>query len=122
MSSETRSPVWNRDQEEHTIATAGPGRLGRSIENRLDLGPAQECDGAATMALVRHREDARTLKCVCGLADRDVAEERSYGRQSHVAGARSVAPLVLEIVEELADESGVEAIEPQKLNPKSNPG
>jgi hypothetical protein len=101
----------DRDQEEHAIATAGPGRLGRSIEKRLDLRPTQECDRMANVALVRHREDALTLKGVCGFADRDVAEERSCGRQSHVSGARSVAALRLEVVEESADEGGVEPLE-----------
>jgi hypothetical protein len=47
-------PGLDRDQKEHSIAAAGPGRLGRSIEKGLNLWPAQECDGTALVPFVRH--------------------------------------------------------------------
>jgi len=101
----------DRDQEEHPIAAAGPCRLGRSVDQGLDLTTTQEGDGASLVPLVRHRENALAVKRVGGLADGDVAEEGPDGCQTHVSGARAVAAGALEMVEETADETGVEVFD-----------
>ena len=43
-----------------------------------------------------------------GMAEGGVAEERADGREARVAGAHAVAAFLLEVVQEAADERGVE--------------
>jgi hypothetical protein len=51
---------------------------------------------------------------VGGLVHRDVAEERVQCRQPHVPRTRAVAAVPLEVVEEPADEGGVDLFERER--------
>ena len=96
------------------IATATPRRTIGCSEQRIDLRPHEEVDGAPLESLVRHREDALDQTCVLWLLKRGVSEERPDRCKAHVSAAGAVAALGLDVVEEGADQRCVEIGEVQR--------
>lgn len=100
-----------RYQQERTVTAANPlGEIG-SFEQGCDVALVQKLDGFALMSLVGDGKDTLAVERVRRLIHCDITEERVQRRQSHIPGARAVAPVALQVVEELADEGGVEVFE-----------
>jgi hypothetical protein len=70
----------------------------------------QEPDRPAIVAFARHRQDALDHGTVSRLLQGQVAEERVNGGQPDVARPRTVAALLLQVVEEGADERSVQIL------------
>ena len=96
------------------VASAGPGAAVGRGEQRVDLGFGEVGDQRPVEALGRDRQDARDRGGVLGVAQRGVAEQRVDRGQAGVAGADAVAALVLEVVEERADQRRVEVVEVER--------
>jgi hypothetical protein len=101
-------PGLDRDQQQGVVAPAGPGGAVGGIEQRVDLALVEEGDERAVKALRGDREHALDVRGVLGVAVGGEAKQRVDRRQPGVAGAHAVAALVLEVVEEPGDETGVE--------------
>ncbi len=100
-------------QEKRAISSSRPCRCVGRGEQRVDLWPIKELDGSALVAFARHRQNALAEECMGGLAQGHVAEEGTDCGQASVSCACGVAPLGLEVVEELADEARVEVFDPE---------
>jgi hypothetical protein len=77
------------------------------------LGSVQVRDDAAMGALVGYRQYPLDRGGMSRLAVGGVAEERPDCRQPGIAGPHAVAALVLEVLEEGADQLGIEILEPE---------
>ena len=106
-------PGLGGEQQQRVVATPGPGAAVGGGEQRVDLGFGEERDQRAVAAFGRDRQDALDRVGVLGVAQRAVAKQRADRGQAGVAGAGRVAALVLEVVEERADQRGVEVVDVQ---------
>lgn len=96
------------EQEQGMVAPAGPGRAVGGREQSPDLRFAKEGDEVAFEPLGRDGEDTFDQRGVLGMAKGGIAEQRVDRGEPGVARAHAVAALTLEVVEERADERGVE--------------
>jgi hypothetical protein len=96
------------DQKERAVAPSDPGGEVWGVEKGVDLPVSEELHDSALEALARDREDALAEERVGWIREGDVAEEGVKRRETRVAAAGGIAALALEVVEELAEESGVE--------------
>jgi hypothetical protein len=93
------------------VAAAGPAvAVGRG-EQRVDLFVAQVRDDGLLAAFGWVREDARDRVGVLGVPECGVVKQRADRGQSRVARGGAVGALVLEVIEERADQVGVEMLE-----------
>ena len=99
------------EQEEGVVAAAGPGAAVGGGEQRVELGFGEERDQRAVEALGRDRQDALDRGGVLGVPQRGVAEQRADRGQARVAGAGAVVALVLEVIQERADQRRVEIVD-----------
>ena len=67
------------------------------------------------MALGRYRQNPLGQGRRVRLMQGDIGEQGPNGDQTGIAGANTVAPLMLEMIEEVADEVGVDILEGQIL-------
>src|SRR6185295_12748321 len=82
----------------------------RRGKQRLDLVAVEIRNRTAVMAFAWDCEDALTKENVGRLTQCYESKERVNGRKTDVSGARSVAALGLEMVEELANEGRGEVV------------
>ena len=101
-------PGLDGEQEHRVIAPTSPGvAIGRG-EQRLDFGFGEERDQRFLEPLGRDREHAADRFGVFGVFERCVVEQRADRGEPGVAGADAVAAVVLEVIEERADQRRVE--------------
>lgn len=106
-------PGLGGHQEERVVAAAVPGReVGRGQEG-FDLGPGQEADGGVIVSFGWDGEHPGDQRGVLGDLERGVAEQRADGRQPGVAGSDAVASRGFQVLEEPADQRGVQVGEVQ---------
>ena len=86
----------------------------RSVEHRLQLLPQKIGDQAPIRFLERDRQDAADMLQGCRLPVFEEAEEGLDGRQPDIARLRRVFALILEILQEGADEACVELLQRQR--------
>jgi hypothetical protein len=98
----------DRDKEQSAIAATDPGGGVRSGEEGGDLVIIEEFHESALEAFARDGEDLLAVKRPGGLREGHVSEECVDGSQAGVAAAGAVTAILLEVVEELSEESGVE--------------
>jgi hypothetical protein len=99
--------------EHRVVAAACPGGLVRSGEQRVGLRLAEVGDDRAVEPLGRDGQDPLDDRRVLGMAERCVAEQGVDGGQAGVAGADAVSPRGSQVVEERADQRGVQVGDPQ---------
>ena len=115
-SSDTRSPVWIAVKQQRVLVAAPePGGAVRGAQQRLDLLLIEVGDRGALVALGGDLDHAGDRRHVLGVAEGGVAVERVDRRQPRVAGRDDVAALVLEVVEERADQRRVQVGELQAV-------
>src|SRR6201984_974859 len=89
------------------------GRI-RGVETRLQLLPQKIGDQTPIRFLERDRQDAADTFQGCRLPVFEEAEEGLDGGQTDIACHRRVFALILEILQEGADEAGVELLQCQR--------
>src|SRR6266545_218290 len=105
--------VGDGEEEQRVVAaTESGGRVWR-CEERVDFGGGEEGDEVTVEALLRDGEDALDQSRVRWLAAGREAEERVDRREPRVACPDAVAALLLEVIEEGADERRVDVREEQ---------
>ena len=103
----------DRDEQQGVVAPADPaGAVGAGQEG-VDFVLGQELHDGALGALGRDGKDACDEGGVLGMAEGGEAEHGVQRGEAGVAGADGVAALGLEVVQEGADELGVEVLELQ---------
>ena len=98
-------------QDQRVVATTDPFRLVGGVEQRLELRVGEERDECLIVALGWDRQDALDRGGVLGVSQSGVAEQRADRRQARVAGADRVAALVLEVIQERADQRRLEIVD-----------
>jgi len=101
------------ETEQRVITSPGPGRLIGSGKQRADFGLGQEGHEPSVEALGRDGENALDDGGMIGMAKCGVSEQRADRGKPSVAGARAIFSLVLEVVEEGADQRGIEIVDIQ---------
>ena len=93
------------------IATPDPhGRVWRGDEG-LGLLLGEKLNRQMLVTLVRNRQNLLALKGARRLCVGDESEERAHGGKTDVASLRRVGALVLEVLEERADECRAEILD-----------
>jgi hypothetical protein len=95
-------------QQQRVVAAGGPPHAVWRGEQRVDLLVAQERDGRRRAAFGWDREHARDRGGVLGVLVRGVAKQRADRRQPRVASRGAVVALMREVVEERANQLGVQ--------------
>jgi hypothetical protein len=95
-------------EEESVVTPADPPGGVWGVEEGRDLLLVEEFHDSTLEALARDREDPLAEQRVGRIREGDVAEEGVERREAGVAAASGVAALTLEVVQELAEEGGVE--------------
>jgi hypothetical protein len=106
-------PGLEADEEQRVIAPSDPGGEVWGAEQGIDLTVLKELHDPTLEALARNREDTLAEERVSWIGEGDEAEEGMKRRETCVATARGVTALALEVIEELAEEGGVEVGEPE---------
>jgi len=101
-------PRLHGNEEECPVAPSDPGGGVWRVEEGRDLLLAEEFHDPALPALARDREDPLAEQRVGRIREGDVAEEGVERCEAGIAAARGIAALALEVLEELAEEGGVE--------------
>src|SRR5579863_6482266 len=101
------------DQEDSVVPPAGPRRAIRCREQCCDLVAVEEGHAAFDVPLVGHRKDLLAVQQVGWLADGNKAEEGPDRRQPRIPAARAVAASGLDMEQEVADELGIEILDPK---------
>ena len=101
------------ESEERSVASPGPGRPVRRGQQRLDLHFGQVCDQPSFEAFRRDGENTFDGGGMFGMAQGGIAEQGPDRCQSGIAGAHTVLPVRLEMVEEGADHGRVEIVDIQ---------
>src|SRR5947208_3284974 len=101
-------PGLNAQEEHRMVTLAGPGGAVWAGQEGLNLGTSQKADEGSVEALGRNSEHSLDELGVLGVAKRGVAEQRMDRGQPGVAGPHTVAPLMLQMVEEAGDQGCVE--------------
>ena len=96
------------------VADAITRRGIRSVEHGLQLLPQQIRNQARIRLLERDRQDAADLLQGCRLPVFEEAEERLDGRQPDVARHGRVLAHILEMLEEGADQAGIDLLQRQR--------
>ena len=108
VSSDTRSPVWTASRSRAwsrrpcQVCPVGGG------EQRVGFLRGEVADDGALAAAGRDGQDLADHGGVLGCPRGRVAEQRVDRGQPGVAGGAAVSPLVLEVLQELPDQRGVE--------------
>jgi len=101
-------PGLGGEGEHCVVAPPGPGGFVRGCEQGTDLRLGEPGDEGFFMLLGRDGQDAGDRLGVLGMAQGGVAEQGSDRGEAGVAGAGAVAPDVFEVVQEAADQRGVQ--------------
>jgi hypothetical protein len=96
------------------IASAQRGGLVRDGQQRVGLGAGQEAHVGGIGAFLGDRQDALDEQGVFGALQRGVAEQGVDRGQAGVAGGDAVVPVGLQVVQEPADEAGIDVGQVQR--------
>ena len=111
VSSETRRPGLDGDEQQRVVSTTEPGvAIGRGEEG-VDLVVGEERDELSVGAFGRDGEHPLDQRRVFGMSQRRVGEQRVDGGQAVVAGAHAVVPFSFQVIEEGADHDRVEVLQ-----------
>jgi hypothetical protein len=106
-------PGLEADEEERVVAASDPSGDVWGAEKGIDLTVFKELHDPTLEALARNREDALAEERVGWICEGNEAEEGMNRREAGIATAGGVTALALEVIEELAEEGGVEVVEPK---------
>ena len=106
-------PRLDGDEHQGVVAASGPARSVAWLQQRVDFGLGEERDQPAFEPFRWDREHPLDRAGVLGVAQRRERKQRVDRREARVAGPRAVAAFALEVVEERADQLGVEVVERQ---------
>ncbi len=81
----------------------------------------EECHGSSVAAFRWDREHACDQRGVLGVPERAVLEERVDRAEPDVAGAGAVAAFLFEVVEERADQLGIEIVDAELVGRLAGP-
>jgi hypothetical protein len=101
-------PGLGGEREHGVIAPSGPGALVRGGEERTDFGFGEPGDERLVESLGGDGQDAGDGLGVLGVAQGRVGEHGADRGEAGVAGAGAVAPVVLEMVQEVSDQRRVQ--------------
>ena len=101
-------PGLGGEGEHRVVAPPGPGGLVRGGEQGVDLRFGEPGDEGPVEPLGRDGQDPGDRLGVLGVAQGRVGEHGADRGQAGVAGAGAVAAVVLEVVQEAADQRGVQ--------------
>lgn len=101
-------PRLRRDQQECPVAPPGAGRSVGRGQQSIDLGLLKEADERIRCSLRRDCERPRDRLGVLGMAQLGEPKQRADRRQPRVSRRHRVSALALEVIEEGADQRGVE--------------
>jgi hypothetical protein len=104
------------------ISPADPVALVGCGHEGVELGPGQVGDFGPRAAFRRDGQDLRDEPGMLGMAQRRVVEEGVDGGQAGVPGAGAVVPLLLQMVQEGADDRGAEVGQVQLGGLLAGPG
>ena len=104
-----------RHQQQAVVASPDPTGPIRCPQESLALRAVEEVDLSSGVAFGRYGQDPLYQGCMLRLVQGDIGEQRPDCRQAGIAGTDVVAALVLEMIEKVADEVGVEILERQVL-------
>jgi hypothetical protein len=96
------------DEEESVVAPSDPSGKVWSVEKDIDFLLSKELHDPSLEAFARDGEDPLAEERMGWIRESDIAEESVERCKAGVAAASGVAALALEVVEELAEECGVE--------------
>jgi hypothetical protein len=95
-------------EQQRVVASPGPGRPIRSVQQGLHLLGGEEGDGSLLSAFRGDREHPLDQGGVLGVAQRAVLKERVDRGEANVARPGAVAALALEVLKERSDRGRVE--------------
>ncbi|MGP3937538.1 hypothetical protein [Nonomuraea sp. KM88] len=101
-------PGLHGDEQQQVVPAAQRGGLVGNREERVTLGAGQEAHVGGITALVRDGQDALDEQGMFGATQRRVAEQGVDRGQPGVASGDAVVPVGLEMVQEAADEVGID--------------
>jgi hypothetical protein len=96
------------NEEKRAIAPSNPGVKVWGVEESVDLILSEEFNDPTLKPLARDGEDPLAEERVGRTREGDIAEEGVERREAGVAAASGISALSLEVIEELAEECGVE--------------
>jgi len=114
MSSEIRSPVWMARSSSAWSRRPVQVGLVAAAEQGVDLGLGQVADQRPVEAFGRDRQDPGDAGGVVGMMQGGEPEQGVDRGQAGVAGADAVAAFAFEVIEEAADQRGVEVGDVQR--------
>ena len=103
-----RPSLGGRRRRQHDFAPSRPGGLLQGGEQGIDFRFGRPGVESPVEALNRDREDPGDRLSVLGVAQGGVAEPGTDRGKPGVAGAGAVAAVVFKMVEEVADERGIQ--------------
>ena len=102
-----------RHQQQAVVASPDPAGPIRRPEESLTLRATEEVHLSSGIALGRYGQDPLSQGCMLRFVQGDITEQGPDCRQAGIAGTDVVAALVLEMIEKVADQVGVEILERQ---------
>jgi len=97
----------SRERKQGIVAPSGPGRAVGCAEKRIEFRFDQESDDPPVETLAWNGKHAFDYGGMLGMSKRCVPEQRTDGGKSSIAGARTIVPLLLKMVEEGTDVCGL---------------
>jgi hypothetical protein len=79
----------------------------------LDLGPGQKLNLLAVIPLRRYGQNALRQGAVAWLVEGHIMEKRMKSRQSNISAAGGIATFFLQVIEERAEERGIQILDLQ---------
>jgi hypothetical protein len=102
------------EEKERSIPTAYPGSVIRRGHQGVDLVAGKEFDRRSVVPLAWDGQDTLDQRALGGLVEGGVFEERVNRRKSNVAAPGAEAALLLQVVEECANDGGIQILEPER--------
>jgi len=107
-------PGLNGEEQERTIPATHPCLVIRRGDEGVDLNAGKEGDRGPVVPLARDSQNALDQGALGDLGEGSVLEERVNCRKPDVTGPGADPALLLEVVEELADDGGVDILEGER--------
>src|SRR5271166_3016394 len=95
------------------VAPPGPGRAIGCAEQRIEFRFDQESDEPSVKTLPWNGKHPLDYGCMLWMSKRCVPEQRTDGGESGIAGAHTIFPLLLKMVEEGANERRIKIVDVQ---------
>src|SRR5713101_5035248 len=95
-------------QQQGSIASSAPGVEVRRGEQSFNFDRREEADRSTHVAFTLHGEYALRQSVVFRRMQRNVAEERMDGSQTHVAATGAILPILFKVIEKGAEEWSIQ--------------